>query len=312
MHTTLPLLSPSALADTDATRRFASGDPFRHVLIESFFEPAFLSQLLAEFPPFERGNARNEAGGLGGKSVVERIRTLGPAFAALDDLVQSPTFLGWLSGVTGIPDLHYDPHYFGGGTHDNRHGQELDPHIDFNHHPVTNEHRRLNLILYLNEGWDPAWGGNLELHSDPRAPDDRIVEIAPLQNRCVIFETTESSWHGFSKIQLPEAERSRSRRSIALYFYTASRPADEAGDPHSTVYVDRPLPVHLKAGHTLSVEDENELAIAIARRDQHIQRLYGDVQRLMTENEQAKAALGRSRLARLAHFARRGLAALRR
>lgn len=128
----------------------------------------------------------------------------------------------------------------------------------------------------------------------------------------MIFETTESSWHGFSKIQLPEAERGRSRRSIALYFYTATRPIEETGDPHSTVYVDRPLPAHPRAGHTLTEADEQELAIAIARRDQHIQRLYGDVQRLMTEIERARVALGKSRLKRLAYLVRRGLAALRR
>lgn len=308
----LAVLSPAVHADAAAPARFAHGDPFRHVVLEDFFTPDFLQQLLAEFPDFERGNARNEAGELAGKSVVERVRALGPAFCALDDLVQSPQFLQWLGSVTGIADLRYDPHYFGGGTHDNRHGQDLDVHIDFNRHPVNGWHRRLNLIVYLNADWDPAWGGSLELHKDPRGSDNAQISIVPAMNRCVIFETTERSWHGFGRIKLPAEQRARSRRSIALYFYTETRPEDELADPHSTVYVDRPLPLHLQAGHTLSAADVQELQILTTRRDQHIARLYRDIQSLMTQLDNANRTLRSGRLGRLLQYARHGLALLRR
>jgi Rps23 Pro-64 3,4-dihydroxylase Tpa1-like proline 4-hydroxylase len=96
--------------------------------------------------------------------------------------------------------------------------------------------------VYLNHEWDDAWGGSLELHSDPHADDDTITRVTPLFNRAVIFETTEWSWHGFSRISLPEAKRELSRKSIALYFYTQERPQEELADTHSTIYVDRPLP----------------------------------------------------------------------
>jgi SAM-dependent methyltransferase len=262
--------------------RFQRREPFRHLVIEDFFPRAYAEQLLAEFPAFERGNARNEAGELGGKSTVERIRELGPAFVALDDLVRSQGFLNWLSAATGIPDLLYDPWYFGGGTHENRHGQDLDPHVDFNRHPEHGSHRRLNLIVYLNHEWEDAWGGSLELHTDPRASDNRITLVTPLFNRCVVFETTESSWHGFSRIELPEALRSRSRKSIALYFYTRERPAEELGPTHSTIYVDRPLPDHLRAGHVLSESDVETIRALLTRRDMHNQRLYGELIQLQS------------------------------
>ncbi|HVV96437.1 MAG TPA: 2OG-Fe(II) oxygenase, partial [Rhodanobacteraceae bacterium] len=53
---------------------FARRDPFRHVVIDGFFAPEYASRLVAEFPSFERGNARNENGELGNKSTIEKIR----------------------------------------------------------------------------------------------------------------------------------------------------------------------------------------------------------------------------------------------
>ena len=101
-------LSVAARAGEYAAQ-FQKRDPFRHVVIENFFAPEQASRLLAEFPDFERGNARDENGTLGNKSTVEKIRQLGGGYAGLDDLVQSKEFLALISRITGIPDLLYDP-----------------------------------------------------------------------------------------------------------------------------------------------------------------------------------------------------------
>ncbi|MCE7950506.1 MAG: 2OG-Fe(II) oxygenase [Xanthomonadales bacterium PRO7] len=306
------MLNPAVTAHaTELAVQFQRREPFRHVVIDDFFDAATCARLLNEFPPFERGNARNEAGELGNKSTVEKIRGLGPSYTALDDLIQTRSFLDLIGHITGIPDLLYDPWYFGGGTHENRHGQDLDAHVDFNRHPVERWHRRLNLIVYLNHEWDDAWGGSLELHSDPRAPGDRVTLITPSYNRAVIFETTEWSWHGFSRIALPETKQSLSRKSIALYFYTTGRPDEELADTHSTIYVDRPLPERFKPGLTLSEADVRELRVLLTRRDQHNQRLYRDVTAVTKQLEDAHTALNRGRLGRLRYFARRLMAGLR-
>ena len=54
-------------------------------------------------------------------------------------------------------------------------------------------------------------------------------------NRCVIFETSDFSYHGYSKISLPEDE---TRKSFYTYIYT-----DEQGlqkDYHDTTFKARP------------------------------------------------------------------------
>lgn len=310
MQSLTGLLASSVLAQSAAlAREFAAARPFRHVAIDGFLEEDFARGLLARFPAFERGNALAEHGRPGDKSTVERIRALGDRYAQLDDLVRSRGFLDWLGGVTGIPGLLYDPGYVGGGTHDNRQGASLDPHIDFNYHPIEGWHRRLNLIVYLNPDWRPDWGGALALYRDPAQDPTPAHVFAPLFNRCVVFETNEHSWHGFDRIALPPEHAGTSRRSLAFYFYTrAEKNAPDETPAHSTVYVTRPLPAHLHAGHVLTDADMAALRDMVADKDGRIAIQYDEIARLMT----LARAHERGLIGSLMYLARKAMAALRR
>ncbi|WP_026292967.1 2OG-Fe(II) oxygenase [Rudaea cellulosilytica] len=280
------LIDPGARRDVDVfAARFAQAQPFRHVVIENFLARDFANALLAAFPAFERGNAIGDDGVTGGKSTVERMTALGADYRQLDALVRADEFLRFVGRLTSIDDLLYDPFYLGGGTHENRNGQALQAHIDFNYHPSERWHRRLNLIVYLNPDWSEGWGGNLELWRDPYADAAPAARIVPAFNRCVIFETTEHSWHGFDRIALPVEQTGRSRKSIALYFYTTARPAAETAGKHTTHYVNRQLPVRLVAGHTLDAADLAELRELIAHRDNQLQQLYAENARLLQAQE---------------------------
>ena len=287
---------------------FANAQPFRHVAIDGFLAPDFAQGLLAQFPAFERGNALAEHGRPGDKATVERIRALGDRFQQLDDLVRSREFLEWLGEVTGIPGLLYDPAYVGGGTHDNRQGASLDPHIDFNFHPIEGWHRRLNLIVYLNPGWQADWGGALALYRDPAQDPTPAHAFAPLFNRCVVFETNEHSWHGFDRIVLPPEHAGTSRRSLAFYFYTRAEKSAEPETAHSTVYVTRPLPAHLHAGHVLTESDMAQLRAVVADKDGRIAIQYDEIARLMT----LARAHERGLVGSLMYLARKAMSALRR
>ena len=113
--------------------------------------------------------------------------------------------------------------------------------------------------------------------------------VAPAFNRCVIFETSERSWHGFDRLALPRHRPDLTRKSIALYFYTAQRAAAETAGKHSTSYVKRPLPEHYSPGLTLSQRDVDELASLLVDRDAHIRQQYDEIARLLQAQEKGLA-----------------------
>jgi len=269
----IPEVSTEVLQNVDRHRTaFVEALPFKHITIDNFFESSFAERLLTDFPSFNPQLARNEYGNIGGKAVNTKIREISPVYQHLYAVISSKPFLEFMSQLSGIPDLLIDPKMFGGGTHDNQHGQELDPHVDFNYDESEQLHRRLNLIVYFNPEWNSEWGGGLEIHSNPRRPhENRIESFDPLFNRAVMFETNEYSWHGFPKIDLPEDKRHLSRKSISIYLYTKERPAEEIAPMHATFYVQRPLSMQIAAGRTLSDQDVAELAMLLKRRDDWIE-----------------------------------------
>jgi len=247
---------------------FQNARPFRHICIDNFLDQDAAESLLRDFPKFNPSKAMNEFGKAGRKAVHTDLAQISTFYKSFYQYLSSESFLTLVSEITGIPDLLFDPEMFGGGTHENLHGQGLYPHVDFNYDLDCERHRRLNLLLYLNKEWHDEWGGVIELHSNPRKPeDDRVIGFSPIFNRAVIFETNEYSWHGFRQIQLPADKQHLSRKCVSLYLYTKARPADEIVPPHGTFYVMDPLPAHIQPGRTLSAADVDQIQNALKSRD---------------------------------------------
>jgi hypothetical protein len=256
----------------DIRHAFQSALPFRHVQIDNFLEPEICERLLRDFPTFDKKKAINELGHVGRKAVIENVSSISPFYSTFYNFINSKPFLDKLSDLTGVPDLIADETLFGGGTHENLDGQYLDAHIDFNIDERRMLHRRLNLLIYLNKEWEESWGGSIELHSNPRQPEtDEIKSFIPSFNRAVIFETNEYSWHGFPVIRLPQEKKQLSRKSFSIYLYTKDRPAEEVVAPHTTFYVARPFPSHVKSGEVLQESDYQYLRGLLANRDGLIQ-----------------------------------------
>lgn len=140
-----------------------------------------------------------------------------------------------LSAISGIPNLLWDDTFTGGGMHLMATAGRLDVHVDFNRLAEGGLYRRLNLIVYLNETWESAWGGALELWD---ADVKRCVRsIEPRLNRCVLFATTGASFHGVTQLRCPPEI---ARQSFAVYYYSTEPPLDRREGVHSTLFRARP------------------------------------------------------------------------
>jgi Rps23 Pro-64 3,4-dihydroxylase Tpa1-like proline 4-hydroxylase len=216
--------------------RYAAARPFPHVVVDDFLDPRLLEQVLAEFPApgqiaWQSFDNEREV-----KLASASEARFGPATRLLLYHLNSITFLDFLSEVTAIPDLLSDPCFDGGGLHQIVPGGKLGIHADFNKHPRYGLDRRLNLLIYLNREWREEYGGALELWDrDMTRCEARIL---PFFNRVVVFGTTDFTYHGHpDPLACPIG---MTRKSLALYYFSVGRPADEVSATHSTLFRTRP------------------------------------------------------------------------
>lgn len=218
--------------------RFNAARPHRFFAIDNFLQREFAERIVAEYPTFEEAQKLGQEF----KAVNERLkvqitdsRKFPPPVLRLHEALASPEFLGVLSYITGIPDILPDPTMAGGGMHQTGPSGHLDVHVDFNRLKDPPLFRRLNIIVYLNRGWQPEWGGNFELWDKDVKQVQQSFE--PFFNRCVLFETTDESFHGVSAVRCPPCE---TRKSFAAYYYTVEAPPYYSGVDHGTMFRARP------------------------------------------------------------------------
>jgi Rps23 Pro-64 3,4-dihydroxylase Tpa1-like proline 4-hydroxylase len=199
--------------------KYQNAFPFPHIVLDDFIDPDVLRGVLREFPDsadknyFDRDQERLKFQYQPHEASAGVTRNL---FAELN----SQAFLSFLEELTGIDGLISDPHFEGGGLHETKRGGHLGIHADFNVHGKLKVERKLNLLVYLNEDWEPGYGGQLELWD--REMKECAVRVEPVFGRAVIFNTDLDSFHGHpDPLNCPPE---RSRRSIATYYYTS--PAD--------------------------------------------------------------------------------------
>jgi len=214
---------------------FQSKKPFHYTVFENFFNQEVLDLIYSSYPTIKNGSwdgttyidQKNKFQ----KTTFETDSIFNTVFRELN----SPEFLKWLESVTGINNLLGDEELFGGGLHQSIRGAFLNVHVDYNIHPKTKFHRRLNVLVYMNKDWRDEYEGHLELWHLTAEHKILLEKVSPQFNRCVIFETNEISYHGHPKpLKTPDGIN---RKSIAAYYYTANRPQGEVAPEHNTIYI---------------------------------------------------------------------------
>ncbi|MBI1817055.1 MAG: 2OG-Fe(II) oxygenase [Deltaproteobacteria bacterium] len=242
---------------------FQAARPFHFICVDGLLRAEFAEQVARAYPTFAEArrvgktfatvNERGKVQISDPQHFPEPIRTL-------HEILAAPEFLATLSHITDIPALLADEQLAGGGMHLMAANSRLDLHADFNIIPRRGLYRRLNILLFLNRDWPAAWGGGLQLWDATVTHCDR--EVAPILNRCVLFETTAPGFHGVSKVGCPEA---MTRNSFAAYYYTTQPPPDWTGPAYSTEFRARP-DEWLKGLILMPAETIGNQAIELARR----------------------------------------------
>lgn len=214
---------------------YSQADPFPNIYFDNFFEPSILKEVLEEFPDLTKNSDLkfNDANQV--KLASKGEYRFGEKTKEFMHFLNSQPFLEFLSTLTGIENLVPDPFFDGGGCHQIQPGGMLKIHADFNKHPRTKLDRRLNVLVYLNEDWHEEYGGHFELWD--REMKGCRKKILPLFNRMAIFSTTSDSYHGHpNQLTCPP---DRTRKSLALYYYTNGRPEEEqsnSAQDHNTIF----------------------------------------------------------------------------
>jgi len=225
--------------DVDKLRaQFNAAQPFRWIRLSPFLDEDFVREVASAYPTFDDSRAQGrEFSGINERrkvQITDSSRFPRPV-KRLADVLSGRELLDKLEAITGIPRLLSDATFDGGGMHVTGPGGRLDVHVDFNYSPDIKLHRRLNILVYLNPSWKEEWGGELELWDAD--VNQRHHAFYPLLNQCLIFETTETSYHGVQPVRCPPEVN---RCSFAAYYYTAEPPPGWKGETWTTRFRARP------------------------------------------------------------------------
>lgn len=214
--------------------------PFPHAVVCGGWDQRLLLQAKREIGQITEWSGEKDFQGSRKKRFLSDPARLPPAVAQIVGEANSPRFVQWLEALTGERGLVADHDLTGGGVHSILPGGFLGMHTDFNFIESKGLYRRLNVLLYLNPGWRPEWGGQLQMRGDGAASVD------PSINTMVVFTTDDESVHGHPAPL--EAPQGITRDSIALYYYSRTKPAERfKGERTDTDY--RPVRLNLGCGN---------------------------------------------------------------
>lgn len=217
---------------------YCLAEPYSHIVIDDFLPKQLINKILSNFPVNRNLDSEYELNFTG---IQENKRQIFPnntnSFCRnIFGFFNSASFLQFLEGLTTINGLISDSYFNGGGFHEISRGGKLGVHADFRINEQLHLERRLNVLIYLNESWKDEWGGQLEIWD--KSMKNKVHTISPIFNRCVIFNTDANSYHGHPEpLNCPP---DITRKSIALYYYTASKAIYEEMASNTTMYVSRP------------------------------------------------------------------------
>lgn len=228
--------------------RYREARPFPHLILDGLVDDERCRRIGAsEFSDFpsERWSYHRH---YSQKTCARTSRsTFSPDLNRLIDEFASPRFCSALGTLTGIDGLFLDEQLEDGGLACSPRGSFLLPHRDIIVHP-THRHwlRRVNLILYLSEGWKKSYNGALEFWDSQLRGCEQRVETE--LGRMVVFDVGEKSYHGFP--DLIACPPDMQRKSLNVYYFT-----EQAEPPPKRYFEYHPRPGDRKSALLVAVDN---------------------------------------------------------
>ena len=209
---------------------YVKSPPYPNIAIDNFLPTETISAMKKECDELEwtREFTRN------GSHMVERqdVEDL-PVANEVRNTMSSKKFLVWLGEVSGHYDLIPDPHMVGAGYMRCRRGDSLKLHSDFNFNNTLKLYRILSINIYLNQGWQPEWNGDLQFWDFERKKC--MTRYYPEAGKAVIFRHHKFGFHGHPEpIQCPEGTY---RDGFRMFYYVSEMSNCKLDkNPHRSLY----------------------------------------------------------------------------
>jgi hypothetical protein len=182
------------------TLRFNS--PFRIWVIDDFLEEVKLNSIIQEIPALNAAGWNRGHQKINGIDNILEVGILAfsppqpfpPHCQSLIDYVHQSECLGYIREITGVAGLQNDESRRWSGLRKMIPGGFQLIHSDARTNPQTGYTKAMTCLLYLNKDFHHRDGGLLEIWPD--SMEYCSLEISPIYNRLVVFENTDTSYHG--------------------------------------------------------------------------------------------------------------------
>ena len=193
-------------------------DPIDHFVIDNFLQKNLAKKLSLEFGDYNSGHWHCYSNKIEEKKTCNQWNFFRPNtykffISILSHEVDEAISKKFKINVKSDYGLH------GGGQHIHRKLGNLNPHLDYSLHPKINLERRINVIYYLTDDYTSKDGGHLGFWDNKnfKRPGMLKKEYEPKFNRLIVFNTSQNSWHGLSRIYNP-IKKNKYRKSLASYY----------------------------------------------------------------------------------------------
>ena len=224
--------------------------PYRYVVIDNFFNDDIANQLCDDYPSQDdtrwyrfrdkiEGIKNVLEQGMYGISKKEDMSDLWvQVLSQLNSLEYCKT-LEKMTGFTGIiPDTYNDGLGHWTGLRFMKEGSHQLIHSDARLHPHLKLEKKLTIVGWMNKDWKESDSGHLEVWNDEMT--ECVEKVEPLFNRVILFDNTETAYHGVPKVNsyrksfllslLKDTENYKEVRPKALFVKRPNEPDEELID----------------------------------------------------------------------------------